>query len=799
MKPVPTNSKNTRWVGALCLSLALVGCKETQLPEPADADVALRRMASCDDLRERVGDVLIEQLAGGWGYRGGPEVDMPAEDDAAGGDGGSNEEPSDFTGTNNQEEGVDELDLVKTNGTHLFVAQDQHLHVVQSWPAADTQKLATIDLGGWANGLFQADDDTLVVLVSADRSSLTVDDAETAYSFTRALIVDVSDPASPTITREELIEGYLTSARMVDGEIVMVINQPINPSNTIWDAAYQAIVSVPQPNWDASEASWDAYRQTVRERVTPIVRAEMASVSLDALLPGARTGSTGALTSMYACEDIYAPTQLGNLAMLGVAHLDPATPGVRGTGVMADGWITYASTDHLYVAQTSWWWWGWGEEPPRTHIHKFDITASTPAYVGSGAVDGWLYGQFAMSEHDGFLRAVTTDFGWSGSVGGGDVAVSEPPSDGGGSDEGDAGGGGSSGDEGGEDAPDREDEAEPVEDPPDEPVEEPSEEPATSTGPANNLYVLGPTATGDLEVVGHVGGIAPGEQIYAARMMGEKGYVITFRQVDPLYTLDLSDPTDPRILGELKIPGYSAYLHPLDADHLIGVGMAGTDEGQLTGLQVVVFDVSDMSNPVQEHAYAIDPGENAWAWSEALWDHHAFTFHRDVLTIPAYSQSWDPVTGEWQGFSGTISLMVTPDGIEELGRVHHDDLIADSVCLYDLWWSGDRVDDGKDDVTEPSPGEEVPPSEEPDGEETPRDDEGEVDPDEGGASEPDVEPGWDGDWSYCDQPGYGWANVRRSVYIEDYLYTVSTYGIKVNDLMSPDVEVARALFFPEAE
>ena len=115
-------------------------------------------------------------------------------------------------------------------------------------------------------------------------------------------------------------------------------------------------------------------------------------------------------------------------------------------------------------------------------------------------------------------------------------------------------------------------------------------------------------------------GLGKGERIYAVRFLGDAGYVVTFRQVDPLYTLDLSRPGTPRVVGELKIPGYSAYLHPVGEDLLIGVGQDATAEGRQLGTQVSLFDVSNLASPAR-----LDQRKLAAAGSsEAEWDHHAF-------------------------------------------------------------------------------------------------------------------------------------------------------------------------------
>lgn len=801
----------TRLALPLALGLSLIGCDKTEPvdPEPpvVNPSATLRRMASCDELKDRIADVVIEQMAQSYGYRGGVlEEDMEAGAPSDGADGGgatgdNSAGPTDYTGTNVQEEGVDELDLVKTDGEHIYVAQDRTLQIVKSWPVAESAKVGSLDLPGWINGLFQTGPDTLVVLSSVSGYEVGIEDAW--WGLVQASVIDISDRAHPTVTRTELTEGWLASARMVDGKVWLVLNQPMQLPNELWEAAYTATQGIEYPNWDAGDAAWEAYSAAVRTAVTPIIEAQVAAASLDDLLPGARTGDSGALVALQACEDIYAPEQATPLSMLTVAQLDPATAGLSASGVMADGWVTYASAENLYVAQTSWWWWNWDGDM-LTHIHKFAMGGAEPSYVGSGSVEGWLYGQFAMSEHEGFLRVVSTDFDWW--FGTADVAVStdevppeetEPSTGGGGSEGSEGSEGGTT--EGGGDAPD-----EPTDPADDDVVVSPPDEPALQEGAGNHVYVLETSDDGSLQVVGHVSGIAPGEQIQAARMMGDKGYLVTFRRTDPLFTLDLSEPTAPAVAGELVMTGYSAYLHPLGEDHLIGVGMNGTEAGQLTGLSIAVFDVSDMASPTLLHRYDIDAGDgNSWAWSEALWDHHAFTYGREVLTIPAYTERWDMETGVWSGFSGSMSFRVTADGIEELGRVDHAGLVAQSECLYDLWYGPNGgfveevpVDEGEVGAEEgdADPAEDPAP---PDGDAlAPTEDTGGA-----GGSEPGDpgDPGVPGEYySWCDQPWYGWANVRRSVYVEDNLFTISNYGIMVNDLNDPSQEIATVLFYPAA-
>jgi hypothetical protein len=150
------------------------------------------------------------------------------------------------------------------------------------------------------------------------------------------------------------------------------------------------------------------------------------------------------------------------------------------------------------------------------------------------------------------------------------------------------------------------------------------------------VYAL--RAEGDqLVQLSALGGLGAGEQIYAVRFLGPTAYVVTFRQVDPLYVIDMSDPADPVLQGELKIPGYSAYLHPVGDGLLLGVGQDATDTGQALGTQLSLFDVSDPANPQRISTLAVG------GWSDVEWDHHAFLY--------------------WPG-DGTIVLPVSPGWAE---------------------------------------------------------------------------------------------------------------------------------------
>ncbi|MCK5642364.1 MAG: beta-propeller domain-containing protein, partial [Gammaproteobacteria bacterium] len=149
----------------------------------------------------------------------------------------------------------------------------------------------------------------------------------------------------------------------------------------------------------------------------------------------------------------------------------------------------------------------------------------------------------------------------------------------------------------------------------------------------------------DLEVTGEVGGLGQGERIYAVRFIGDRGYVVTFKKVDPLYVLDLSDPSDPVVAGELKIPGFSTYLHPMNDEYLIGLGFDADDQGPFAwtqGLKLALFDVSDPADPREVGHRVIG---TRGTYSPAVEEHHAFTFDPQRMMIALPVELYEGGTG----------------------------------------------------------------------------------------------------------------------------------------------------------
>jgi uncharacterized secreted protein with C-terminal beta-propeller domain len=642
------------------------GSRRATLPE-APEHVALQAYAGCEDLRSYMSDVVLETvlqckyhfICQNW-WRPWDENPWSVPGTL---DNGGVESPTDYTSTNVQEQGVDEVDFVKTDGDYIYVVHSGKLLIVKSWPAADSEIVATVNLWSHPSGLFLFDDYVLVF------SSFSQGGKRFAWG-TRLDMIDVSDRHAPAIVRSIEVEGSMVGARMIDGHVYVILSTDIGIPDAAWQLIHDPDLGLPEVSWDDPQDVREAAAEVARGILQPYIDELVTMLNPEDLIPLMRDRTLASpfpeTERLLECSDIYRPAKKAEYSVLSVLHFDlgstdPELTELDGTGLLANGMTVYASSENLYLAQSSRWsWWGRGDLERTSAIHKFELTANPEQpvrYLASGEIRGWLLNQFSMGEHEGYLRVATTEFDWWW---------------GGTEDEEDQG---------------------------------------------SLVSVLADNHWGELIQVGQVSGIAPGERIYATRFLGDKGYLVTFVQVDPLFTLDLSDPTNPQVVGELKIPGYSAYLHPVDEGHLLAVGMHGDDLGRLGGLAVNLFDVSDFANPILAHQYIIGD-EQGWSWSEALSNHHAFTFHRDVLSIPAY------LGGGEEGFSGLLVFDIDIEaGIEELGRV-------EATSFEDCWLYSGRCS----------------------------------------------------------------ASMRRSIYIEDYLYALSTAGIKVNELLRPDVEVAAVWF-----
>lgn len=534
----------------------------------------------------------------------------------------------DFSETNVQEEGIDEPDTVETDGEYLYVLTNGTLRVLEA--TAEPTVVAEIDA---VNGTdMMLIDDRLVVFGMVDTT--VENDSGQWVERSTVRLIDVSDPTEPSESETMQVDGHVVSARAVDGRVHLVTSsQPTGfdfETPTAWGG------NVLEDVLGTTEAEAENANKN-----------EIVESDLDDWLPRyavEREGDEISEGRIADCASVYQPPEFAGLGTLTVSTIDPSVglEPVGSAAVVANGETVYASPERLYVAmqgvpdETS----GTVAEFDETStIHAFDITGPAGAeYTVSGTVDGRLLDQFALSEHEGYLRVASTVSSGAVIV---DDGIEEPLEE-------PAPGPDTRFDEftGGDDPVVTEPDIAP---PPPEPVSE------------SFVTVLEETDQALVEV-GRVGGLGRGEEIYSVRFVGDVGYVVTFRQIDPLYTVDLSDPADPTVVGELKIQGYSAYLHPAGDGLLIGIGQDATDTGMTLGTQISLFDVSDLSAPQRIDNVALGSSS-----SPVEFDHHAFLYHDGLAVVPVESYGFDYR-------SSALAFEVDPaDGIVERGTVTQPD------------------------------------------------------------------------------------------------------------------------------
>ncbi|PZS28597.1 MAG: hypothetical protein DLM58_16845 [Pseudonocardiales bacterium] len=504
--------------------------------------------------------------------------------------------------TNVHEAGVDEPDLVKTDGDRIVTVSAGVLRVIDTATKKITGHLKLPVISGWDTAQLLVAGDRALVLVQPSgggryavphQTGRKVDGASASPVFRAAppitssyLLVDLS--GAPRVLESVSPNGQYVDARIVGSTIRLVV---------------RSVPKIVFPN--------DYPGPITAARRLALNQAIVRKAPLSAWLPSYLTA--GGFTRTVACSQISHPTDYTGTSMLTIYTVDlsKSLAELAPVSVAADGDTVYGTQSSLYIASNPNWWSccvadvaavpGGPATKPRaekTELHRFDITGpGAPHYLGSGSVPGRLLNQYSLSDYDGHLRVATTRAAntWSA---------------------------------------------------------------AGRTGSSNSVYVL---AADTLAVTGHVGGLGQGEQIYAVRFIGPLGYVVTFRQTDPLYVLDLHNPTAPREVGELKLTGYSAYLHPVGDGRLLGVGQEANNAGRVAGLQVSLFDVSDASSPHRlAHVVRSDaPGEGQF-------DPHAFLYWPAAGLAVVPIQSW---SGSASG--QVLVLKVGRGDVTTVGLISH--------------------------------------------------------------------------------------------------------------------------------
>ena len=477
----------------------------------------------------------------------------------------SSGEKSDYSETNIQVEGVDEADIVKTDGEFIYYVCEDKVIIVNAKNDKEMKIESQIKYNKenfYPQEIFIAEN-RLIIIGQINKynilEKLSIDTGYSRYdrNFTIAKVYNTENIDKPELTREIEVQGSYLSSRMIGDNIYLISNQYIY--------SYLFRNSVIE---DMNEEDFKP-----RYTDTAISKTEQCLNYNDIYY---FPDSEDAMYLNVAGFNIY-----NNEA----ANID---------SYLGAGTDIYSSKENLYIARVKYEYKDsrihgyYNNYDLNTYIYRFKLEDSQATYINAGSVPGEVLNQFSMDEKDGYFRIATTDStNWN------------------------------------------------------------------SETDTNNLYVL----NDKLEIIGALEGLAKGEKIYSVRFMGNRAYMVTFVETDPLFVIDLSDPTNPTVLGELKIPGYSKYLHPYDENHIIGFGEnTKTNEygGVVTdGMKMALFDVTNPNNP--KELYSVDIGEKG-TYSELLNNHKALLFSKEKNII-AFPVSISEETGRYNTnlkFQGAI-------------------------------------------------------------------------------------------------------------------------------------------------
>jgi len=500
----------------------------------------------------------------------------------------------DYSRTNIQVEGVDEADIIKTDGTYIYMVFDSGLIIARAYPPETAKVLSLVKFNGTVVSLFI--NGNKLVVFEQEYSPMIYRTEEKVpivaiYPIYRGIethvwIYDVENREKPNLIRQISVNGTYFTSRMIGNHVYLLTSQP------------------------AYLIQGDVY--------LPMIKYETRSEEVNATIKyDSHTEKVDASKVYYANVTDYS-YGFTTVIAFDVTSLEAPRYEVFLVGATS---AVYVSPNNIYVAIP--------KAPifyedssvlERTEIHRVRIEKGEIIYEASGVVPGRVLNQFSMDEYKGNFRIATTtsNLVWRSGE-------------------------------------------------------------ATSK---NHVYVLNMR----LNITGKIENIAPGETIYSARFVGEKGYLVTFKKVDPFFVIDLKDPSSPKILGKLKISGYSDYLQPYDENHMIGIGKEAVEakEGDFAwyqGVKISLFDVSNVENPVETGKYEIgDRGTD----SPVLRDHKALLFDkkRNLLAMPVLVAEIDPkkypsgvpanAYGDyvWQGL---YIFDVSENGLTLRGRITHID------------------------------------------------------------------------------------------------------------------------------
>jgi len=541
----------------------------------------------------------------------------------------------DFSATNIQVTGVDEADIVKTDGKFIYVMSGNEVIIIDAYPAEEARVLSRIEVDGRSIEIF----------INGDKLVVVGDTWYPQKAFVR--IYDVSDKNNPMLFESTSVDGSYFDSRMIGDYVYLVVNASLDYQDNEID--FPEISSDGEVRAvQASEVyHFGTFESSYMFTIITSINLNNGEQSSKVLLTGATQNIFVSQNNIYVtytegqdmihywdnllCDAvrILPGNVCSEINEVDNSRINFGEEVCKTKEIMLryyenldnDGKRSFRSEFERAVSDVR-----TRTSQETTVIRRISITNGEIRYTGMGEVPGSVLNQFSMDEYDGYFRiATTTGEVWNGNA-------------------------------------------------------------------QNHVYVLNE----NLSIVGRLDGLAPNERIFSVRFMGNRAYLVTFKRFDPLFVIDLANPANPRVLGELEIPGYSDYLHPYDETHIIGVGKDTVDvewenAALYQGVKIALFDVSDPENPREMSKYVIGARGTD---SEALSDHRAFLFSREknLLVIPvslveSSSNYWSWHGGyDWQGaYVFNVSL---DDGIVFRGGIDHSDSsVSRSLYIDDVLYT----------------------------------------------------------------------------------------------------------------
>ncbi len=491
------------------------------------------------------------------------------------------ESAGDYSGTNVQVEGVDEADIIKTDGEYLYQVKNNEILLIKAYPAAELSLKSRIPVAENPQDIFI--DGNRLVVISNEYSgypyrydSGVVSDLRIMppYQYKSSLTIstyDTSIKTQPVKMDTFKMEGNYLSSRKIGSSIYVISSESVF-------TPHQPIYYINNTRIEKPYSEIRYFPDIIHDSYLHIARVKLGS------------------SSDKFVQETY----------------------------LTSGSNVYCSADKLYVTAAEYnpYYYLKDNRTPResTLIFKFDLDNGIK-YSAKGTVTGRVLNQFSMDEYDGYFRIATTTNQWS------------------------------------------------------------------STDSQNAVYIL----NNKLDTANSVTGIAPGEKIYSARFLGNRLYLVTFKELDPFFVIDLN-PQNPKVLGKLKIPGFSEYLHPYKDNYVIGLGYdtsltksGGVIQG---GIKVSLFDVSDVNNPQEIKQAVIGTSGSS---SEACENHRAFLLYNDLLAFPAsvYEDNKHDAYHGTFGFQGAYIYSVSEKGLTYKGRISHLSS-EDYLKAGDYWYESSK-------------------------------------------------------------------------------------------------------------